>query len=71
MELGGHGSTGKAADGATPSDRDGTTLSGSMTQPLATAPLDNAHVLLRGQHQCIFLLYQLWGRIEKENAEVK
>lgn len=54
MELGGHGPIRQAADGATASDRDGITLLGSMTQPLATAPLDTAQILLRSKHQCIF-----------------
>lgn len=53
MKLGGHEPIGQAADGATAGDRGGITLSGSMTQPLATAPLSAAQILLRSKHQCI------------------
>lgn len=69
IEIGGHGPVGQAAGGA--SDRDGIALSGSMTQPLATAPLDATQILFGSKHQCIFLHCQLWARIEKENADVK
>lgn len=71
MEIGGHGPIGQAAGGASAGDRDGIALPGSMTQPLATAPLDATQILFGSKHQCIFLPCQLWARIEKENADVK
>lgn len=71
MEIGGHRPIGQAAGGASAGDRDGIALPGSMTQPLATAPLDPTQILFGSKHQCIFLPCQLWARIEKENADVK